>query len=162
MRSNWSVEIGPVSSLMFDRIVEELGTLSNRPTVFFGGIGEPLSQCHLPQMIERVKSLGCRVKMTSNGTLLSEEKGRAIIDAGLDLLWVSIDGARPESCADLRLGAELPVVIENLKRFRRLRRPAHHPIPASRLRLPIPLLCATPPAGAYGRISHKKQESRLY
>ncbi|MFN2177960.1 MAG: radical SAM protein, partial [Candidatus Promineifilaceae bacterium] len=79
MRSNWSVEIGRMSSLTFDRIVEELGTLSTRPTVFFGGIGEPLSHSHLPQMIERVKSLGCRVEMISNGTLLSEEKGRAII-----------------------------------------------------------------------------------
>ena len=129
MRSNWSVEIGRMSSLTFDRIVEELGTLSTRPTVFFGGIGEPLSHSHLPQMIERVKSLGCRVEMISNGTLLSEEKGRAIIEAGLDLLWVSIDGARPESYADVRLGAELPVVIENLKRFRHLRRPAHRPVP---------------------------------
>jgi MoaA/NifB/PqqE/SkfB family radical SAM enzyme len=129
MRSNWSVEIGRMSLLTFDRIVEELETLSNRPAVFFGGSGGPLSHSHQPPMIERVKSLGCRAEMITNGTLLTESKAREIIDAGLDLLWVSIDGAKPESYADVRLGAELPLVLENLKCFRRLRRPAHHPVP---------------------------------
>ena len=44
------------------------------------------------------------------------------IDAGLDLLWVSIDGASPESYADVRLGAELPNILDNLQRFRTLRK----------------------------------------
>ncbi len=129
MRTNWDVEIGRMAPDTFERIIEELGKVSPPPIVFFGGIGEPLSHSHLPQMIERVKSLGCRAEMITNGTLLNESKARAIIDAGLDLLWVSIDGARPESYADVRLGAELPLVIKNLKRFRRLRKPGHRPVP---------------------------------
>lgn len=129
MRSNWDVQIGRMGLATFERIVEEIETLETLPTVFFGGIGEPLSHSHLPQMIARVKSLGCRVEMISNGTLLNESRARALIDAGLDLLWVSLDGARPESYADVRLGAELPTVLDNLQRFRRLRRPAHHPVP---------------------------------
>ncbi len=48
---------------------------------------------------------------------------------GLDLLWVSIDGASPESYADVRLGAELAHVIANVARFSRLRRGGHHPRP---------------------------------
>lgn len=129
MRSNWDVEIGRMTAQTFDHIVAELERLSSPPTVFFGGIGEPLSHSRLPQMIERVKALGCRIEMITNGTLLTESKSREIIDAGLDLLWVSIDGARPESYADVRLGAELPLVLENLDRFRRMRKPAHHPVP---------------------------------
>ena len=49
--------------------------------------------------------------------LLNERTGRDLIDAGLDLLWVSIDGASPESYADVRLGAELAQVIANVARF---------------------------------------------
>lgn len=129
MRNNWEVEIGRMAAGTFDRIVEGLVEVTPPPTVLFGGIGEPLSHSHLPEMIGRVKALGCRVEMISNGTLLSESKARELIDAELDLLWISIDGARPESYADVRLGAELPLVLENLERFRRLRRPAHHPVP---------------------------------
>jgi MoaA/NifB/PqqE/SkfB family radical SAM enzyme len=39
----------------------------------------------------------------------------------LDFLWVSLDGATPESYLDVRLGDELPRIIENLKALRLLR-----------------------------------------
>ena len=35
------------------------------------------------------------------------------------MLWVSLDGATPESYKDVRLGAALPEVISNLQQFRR-------------------------------------------
>jgi MoaA/NifB/PqqE/SkfB family radical SAM enzyme len=129
MRNNWEVETGFMAADTFERIAAGLAMLPAPPTVLFGGIGEPLAHAHLADMVARVKGLGCRAEIISNGTLLTEKRARSLIDAGLDLLWVSIDGARPESYADVRLGAELPRVLENLRRFRRLRRPAHHPVP---------------------------------
>ena len=44
-----------------------------------------------------------------------------LVKAGLDKLWVSIDGAKPESYSDVRLGARLNDVIENVKYLRDLR-----------------------------------------
>lgn len=129
MRNNWEVETGFMAAETFERIIAGLKTLPAPPTVMFGGIGEPLSHAHIAEMVARVKALGCRTELITNGTLLTEKRARSLIDAGLDVLWVSIDGARPESYADVRLGAELPRVLENLRRFRRLRRPAHHPVP---------------------------------
>jgi MoaA/NifB/PqqE/SkfB family radical SAM enzyme len=129
MRNNWDVDIGHMSNTTFDRIIEDLSETSPPPKVLFGGIGEPLSHRRIAEMIARAKALGTTVEMISNGTLLTEKRSRELIDAGLDLLWISLDGARPESYADVRLGAELPQVLENLKRFRRMRRPAHHPTP---------------------------------
>jgi MoaA/NifB/PqqE/SkfB family radical SAM enzyme len=40
-------------------------------------------------------------------------------------VWVSLDGARPDSYADVRLGAELPQVIKNIDSFRAARRASH-------------------------------------
>jgi MoaA/NifB/PqqE/SkfB family radical SAM enzyme len=40
------------------------------------------------------------------------------VAAGLDRLWVSLDGATPASYMDVRLGAELPRVIANLEALR--------------------------------------------
>lgn len=129
MRNNWDVETGFMSAATFERILDGLKAMPAPPTVMFSGIGEPLSHGRIATMIAAVKALGCRTEMITNGTLLTEKRSRELIAAGLDLLWVSIDGARPESYADVRLGAELPNVLANLKRFRRLRRPSHRPVP---------------------------------
>jgi MoaA/NifB/PqqE/SkfB family radical SAM enzyme len=69
--------------------------------------------------------MGATVELITNATLLTEEKARALIASGLDNLWISIDGATPESYADVRLGAQLPLVIENVMRLRRLRKGGH-------------------------------------
>lgn len=128
-RNAWEEPGGSMSEETFAAILDGLSELDAVPTVHFGGIGEPLFHPRTIEWIGRVKQLGGRVELITNGTLLTEARSRALIAAGLDLLWVSIDGATPESYADVRLGAELPGVIANLSLFRKLRRGAHHPKP---------------------------------
>jgi MoaA/NifB/PqqE/SkfB family radical SAM enzyme len=128
-RNAWEEPLGRMSDETFARIFDGLRTLDPAPTVYFGGIGEPLFHQHTVDWIARVKALGAHVEMITNGTMLTEKRSQQIIDAGLDVLWVSIDGATPESYADVRLGAELPKVIENLSRFRKMRRGGHYPRP---------------------------------
>ncbi len=129
MRNTWDEPLGSMTMPTFDRIVQGLAQLTTPPTIMFAGIGEPTAHRRLVEMIQRVKALGSSVELTTNGTLLTEERSRQLIAAGLDVLWVSLDGATPESYADVRLGAQLPHVIENLSRLRKLRRGAHHPKP---------------------------------
>jgi MoaA/NifB/PqqE/SkfB family radical SAM enzyme len=69
-------------------------------------------------MVAQAKALGGRVELITNGTLLTKDTSLRLIAAGLDILWVSLDGATPESYADVRLGAALPEVLANLKAFR--------------------------------------------
>jgi len=95
-----------------------LESFSPKPTVFFGGFGEPLFHPNIVDMVARVKALDTTVELITNGTLLSPEMSRQLIEAGLDMLWASLDGATPESYADVRLGAALPEVVTNLRNFR--------------------------------------------
>ena len=129
MRQGWDTELGKMSDQTFERILDSVAQISPRPAVFFGGLGEPLFHPGTIKMVGRMKALGATVELITNGTLLDEDRARGLIAAGLDTLWVSIDGATSESYADVRLGAELPRVLENLKRFRKLRPPAHRPKP---------------------------------
>ena len=55
--------------------------------------------------------------MITNGTLLTRKMSRELVKLGLNMLWVSLDGASPESYTDIRLGATLPQVLENLAYF---------------------------------------------
>jgi MoaA/NifB/PqqE/SkfB family radical SAM enzyme len=97
--------------------------------VFFGGFGEPLAHRDIVTMVTQAKALGARVELITNGTLLDEALARQLIAAQLDVLWVSLDGPTPESFADVRLGAALPQILENVMRFRELRSGGYYPVP---------------------------------
>lgn len=128
-RHGWDDALGRMTDETFAAILAGLRALDPVPTVYFGGIGEPLFHKRTVEWVAQAKALGARVELITNGTLLTERKARDLIEAELDVLWVSLDGASPESYADVRLGAELPHVLENLTRFRKLRRGSHHPRP---------------------------------
>ncbi len=120
IRNGWDEPMGFMSSGMYCSILDGLGSFSPVPSVFFGGFGEPLAHGEIAEMVGRAKALGTRVELITNGTLLTREMSRRMIEAGLDLLWVSLDGATAESYADVRLGAALPQVLDNLFEFRSL------------------------------------------
>ena len=121
IRNIWEEPLGEMSSATFARIVEGLRSFSPPPAVFLGGIGEPLSHPHIVEMVAQAKALGSSVELITNGTLLTKDLSEQLIEAGLDFLWVSLDGATPESYADVRLGAALPEVLANLTGFREAR-----------------------------------------
>ena len=121
VRNVWDEPIGQMNGKTFGRIVKGLKAFSPKPTVFFGGFGEPLSHPDIVDMVARVKAIGAPVELITNGTLLTPEMSGRLIEAGLDVLWVSLDGATPESYADVRLGAALPEVLANLTNLRRAR-----------------------------------------
>lgn len=121
IRNNWDEPLGSMQESTFQILLDDISQLPKPPSIFFGGLGEPLSHPRIVNWISAAKDLGCTVEIITNGTLLTEKRSQALIDAGLDVLWVSVDGARPDSYADVRLGAELPKVLENIEKFRRLR-----------------------------------------
>jgi MoaA/NifB/PqqE/SkfB family radical SAM enzyme len=129
-RNAWEQPIGRMSEETFANILAGLKKLDPIPDVYFGGIGEPLFHPKTIEWIAEVKALGVKkVELITNGTILTEKKSQQLIASGLDVLWVSLDGATPETYADVRLGAELPNIVNNLKRFAKLRKADHFPKP---------------------------------
>lgn len=119
IRNNWDEPVGKMSMQIFRKIIDDLRAFPKPLTIFFGGFGEPLFHPDIVEMVTCSKASGASVELVTNGTLLTENLSRDLIRSGLDMLWVSLDGATPESYADIRLGAALPKVLENLYRFRK-------------------------------------------
>lgn len=128
-RNAWDQPMGRMTEETFQRILAGLKEMDPIPSVYFGGIGEPLFHPKTIDWIHQVKQLGVKVELITNGTILTEKKSRQLIDSGLDVLWVSLDGATPETYADIRVGAELPTILANLERFVKMRKGGHFPIP---------------------------------
>ena len=122
IRNTWDEPMGMMTEEIFTRVLEGLDAFAPLPTVFFGGFGEPLFHPKILDMVARGKSRGAKVELITNATLLTPETARGLIQAGLNRLWVSLDGSTPESYADIRLGAALPKVLDNLKHFHRILR----------------------------------------
>lgn len=67
--------------------------------VSFMGHGEPLCSRDLPEMVRMVKDAGIaeRVDIITNASLLTAQTAEALVDAGLDVLRVSLQGITTES-----------------------------------------------------------------
>jgi MoaA/NifB/PqqE/SkfB family radical SAM enzyme len=121
IRNVWDEPPGMMSRRTFGRIMDDVRRLSPLPTLFFGGFGEPFAHPDLLAMLDTAKMVGCPVELITNGTRLDDDTRHELVRIGLDRLWVSIDGASPESYADIRLWDALPQVTQNLTRLRELR-----------------------------------------
>jgi MoaA/NifB/PqqE/SkfB family radical SAM enzyme len=89
--------------------------------VVLHGVGEPLLNRELVPTIGWLKAQGLHVLFNTNAIALSEQRGRELVDAGLDELRISIDGARRETYRLLRGVDALDRVVRNASAFVRLR-----------------------------------------
>lgn len=96
--------------------------LTEVSSVDFTGGGEPLLQPKLAEWIGQAKSAGCQTGILTNGLLLRKEKARQLIDAGLDWLCVSMDGATAEVYEAIRKGSNFKRVCENLESVSKMRK----------------------------------------
>lgn len=63
------------------------------PVILFSG-GEPIIRPDLLELIAYAKEKGLRAVISTNGTLISEEKARALKNMGLSYVGISLDGIR--------------------------------------------------------------------
>lgn len=76
-RNAWEQPIGRMTEETFERIFAALKEMDPIPSVYFGGIGEPLFQVKTIEWIRRIKrELGVKVELITNGTILTEKKSR--------------------------------------------------------------------------------------
>jgi MoaA/NifB/PqqE/SkfB family radical SAM enzyme len=93
------------------------------------GVGEPMLVANLPRMVRYLKDRGVYVLFNTNGTMLSERNGRALIDVGLDELRVSLDASNRESFRAIRGRDYFNRIIRNVRAFRELQECEGHAKP---------------------------------
>jgi MoaA/NifB/PqqE/SkfB family radical SAM enzyme len=76
----------------------------------------------LPRMVRYLKDRGTYVLFNTNGTLLTERKGRELIAAGLDELRVSLDAAEPHAFFAVRGRDMFARIVRNVRAFTALQR----------------------------------------
>lgn len=88
--------------------------------ILFSSIGEPLLNPHLPQMIAYLNKyrVAGDYEIVSNASLLTPAMARALIDAGLTRLCVSVQGMTAEKYADIcKYKVDMEKFVEQLRYF---------------------------------------------
>lgn len=129
VRNSWAEPIGTMSMEVYRRLIKGLRRVPSLRKMSFWGFGEPLLHPNILEMVALAKGLGAETQLITNGLLLDREMAGGLVEAGLDSLVVSVDGASAEAYADVRSGARLGIVRQNVEGLRAARRasPRHNP-----------------------------------
>jgi MoaA/NifB/PqqE/SkfB family radical SAM enzyme len=111
---------------LFTSIVDQVPDLTR---AVLHGVGEPMLVANLPRMVKYLKDRGVYVLFNTNGTVLSERHGRALIHAGLDELRVSLDASNRESFKAIRGRDYFGRITHNVRVFRELQEREGHTKP---------------------------------
>ncbi len=115
VRNVWSDETGHMDMATFHNIVRQLDDFPDVQSVTLAGFGEPLYHPEILNMARAIKDLGLELNISTNGTLLDAELAEELIDIGLDKIVVSLDSGHPQLFENIRLGADLDIVLNNLR-----------------------------------------------
>ena len=119
-RHTWFDE--PICDLSLEDFRHVIDTMpSSVETIFFGGMGEPLFHKDILDMIRIAAGTGADVELLTNGTLLSPEMIRGIMDAGLSRLWISIDDLDTDSFSKNAGHNHSKQILDNIRSFNRIR-----------------------------------------
>ena len=76
--------------------------------------GEPLVRAHLPELVERLALLGVDTALTTNGATLRTH-AKALAEAGLKRINISLDSLQPERFLELTRRDELDRVLDGIE-----------------------------------------------
>lgn len=121
-RHGWINEkLGHMSAEHMNKLVDDVKQIPSVKEVFIGGMGEPLCHPNICKMISAL-SKDVHVSLLTNGTMLTEECCVSLVDAGLYMLWVSVDGFDKKSYESIQRGSCFDSITQNLETFNKIRK----------------------------------------
>ncbi|HYW53944.1 MAG TPA: radical SAM protein [Dongiaceae bacterium] len=98
----------------YARVVDQLPELTE---LHLQGLGEPLLHPRFFDMVEYAVARGVTVSVNTNLTLLTPAKAERAATCGLSAIYVSVDGATPETYERIRVDARFAMLERNAERL---------------------------------------------
>ena len=106
--------------------------------VSFRGWGDPLENENLLEMLHLAKRAECGTALTTNGSLLTEEVSRRLLETDLDVLVVALELATQAIQDGLsRIGSDLQRILDQVQALVKLRKASGKKKPAINLSFPM-------------------------
>jgi len=114
--------VGVMDFSLYEKLIRECATRPEVRQVHLHGFGEPLADKRIAEKVSLAKRLGIRqTYIVTTGSLLTEAKAAALIDAGLDSIKFSFYGMTTESYESVHKGLKFQKIVDNITAFFRIR-----------------------------------------
>lgn len=108
----------PPKTLSLDEFKTIINRLPYVRRILLNGVGEPLINPDLFEMLRYAQSKAIKTSFVSNGTLLTEEKAAMLLRMeSLTDIRISMDSGDPAKYEEIRVGAKFDTVCANIKNF---------------------------------------------
>lgn len=102
----------------FERLIEGINLKSAH---FVGAYAEPLLNKDIFDLVQRAHELGAFTAITSNAAPLVPPFARRLIEAGLDMMSISLHGATKKTAEKIMKGSNFERIISNIKSLQDLK-----------------------------------------
>jgi len=86
--------------------------------ISFSYYGEPLLGKSLMQMVKYAHDKGIGTMFPTNFSVkISNDKAKEIVNSGLDMMMISLDGASKESYSKYRIGGNFDLILDNVQKI---------------------------------------------
>jgi MoaA/NifB/PqqE/SkfB family radical SAM enzyme len=107
---------------VFRSIVDDFKGLREKPAMYFNFSGEPTLNPALPDFVAYAHENGHETFLSTNATKLSEDLAEKLILAGLDRVYLCMDGFSKEAQESYRVNSDFDEVKANIELFLATRR----------------------------------------
>ena len=128
-RPSMKRKVGFMEFDLFKSVIDQCR--AHTDTVWLHLFGESLFHPRLKQCIEYCVERGIRPRLSTNATILDEDKARLLLDSGLDLVYLCLDGSNEETYNRLRVKGDFRTTRENIARFLELKKTSPGKTPAA-------------------------------
>jgi radical SAM protein with 4Fe4S-binding SPASM domain len=115
-------QVGPnnyIDVKLYEKFINDLQLFPEKlKTIHFIGVGEPLLHKEIATLIKLSKTAAREVVLITNGALLKPEKVEQLLDAGLDVIRVSLQGVSADdyiNIAGVGTGFDFDMFVSNLE-----------------------------------------------
>ncbi len=97
------------------QLVKILNQFPHLEKISLQGMGEPLLNSELPELVAESTSRGITTSFFTNAMLLKRQVVDTLMDARLHRLVISLDAGTEEKLAEIRKGADLAAIVDNVQ-----------------------------------------------
>jgi len=118
---------GKMPPEVFERVLRELGPFAKQMLLY--NWGEPLLHEQVFRYVRAARDRNIETWLSTNLNVFDAEAARNMVNSGLRHLILSLDGTRPETYAQYRVGGDFHRVKDHAKLLHRTKREMNSPFP---------------------------------
>jgi len=106
---------------LYKELIDEIAIENPNARVWEIFFGEPFMCRDMAKRIRYAKERGLNdVVLNSNGVMMSEKRAQAVIQAGLDAMYVGVDASTAQTYDKIRVGGDFKKAVDNVLVYRDL------------------------------------------